>query len=652
MLVLALLGTMLLPITPAHSASKVFSTLTAQDTYNRSDLNPKYDIEQVEVGLFDNDLDQIHFWIRFKQPLTAAMFNDNQGSWAGILIDTTGDEDEEIVITTSPAATYSGDFSKVASASYRNGSKSCGALSWMDLNNNSVWLGFRVSQKCLGLPNKFRVQAYSDYISSDSNSFDYAPDAFDVIDLGDYYNPKPKATMLVPVANSTIGKTLANYSSPPENLVTLSASLRNSVATIECTTGTTGGTGTGWAANVDIPLGNYKSYLVTNYHVVSDCISRGTVNVILNNGAKTQGTLAAWDPTNDLAGIYVTDFISPLTWQGAFPLQGSWVGVIGSPKGVPGILTTGILSSESVAESIVTFTAPINPGNSGGPVFDSVGRVIAIATAKVRDSEGFGIGNGVPLLCKTVIVCPTGLTGWGSKMSNPAPANSPTPTPSTSLGSNNKKNQRIILSSEPTDTPLSRKQIGFNVTSSSGLPVNVTSTDLSICSYENRRIEIYSLGTCYLALTQEGNEFWNPAPFSSVEFRVIAKGGNNPLEAKVTLARRSWASWIETYEFVSGANPLKSNQLTYIQVKGTCNSNAKSVQPWKNTDAKGKRYPNGSRPYGLPWKCKNSGVFEGIVPISGGTRFYINDLPKSHVGTQVEFRVGQEIFEIEYVDVN
>jgi hypothetical protein len=645
---LALACGLLIPITSANAATKVFSTVTPIDTYNRPDLNPKYDIEQIEVGLFDNDLDQIHFWIRFKQPLTPAMFNDNQGSWAGILIDTTGDNDEEIVITTSPAATYSGNYSKMASASYRNGSKSCNALSWMDLDNNSVWLGFRVSQKCLGLSNKFRVQGYSDYISSDTSSYDYAPDAYDVVDLGDYYNPKPKATMQVPTATSDIGKVLSNYSSPPENLVTLSASLRNSVATVECVVGNTGGTGTGWSVKVDIPLSTYKSYMVTNYHVISDCVSRGTVNVILNNGSKVQGTLAAWDPNNDVAGIYVAEFIPPLLWQGAFPLQGSWVGVIGSPKGVPGILTTGILSSESVAESVVTFTAPINPGNSGGPVFDSVGRVIALATAKVRDSEGFGIGNGVPLLCKTVIVCPTGLTGWGSIATKAEPTPSASPSSST-FYDRNKKTQYINLSREVQDTSVSAKYISVRAKADSGLAVDALSDDLSVCDYEYDQIILYSPGSCTIYFNQEGNDYWNAASPTVLRFDVLPPSSNKSITAKITQASQTWAGYITTYEWISGSNPLKANKLTTLRISGMCTKAGRTIQPWKNTDSKGKKYPNGSRPAGSAWKCVD-GSFEGNVQISGGTRFYIVELPKSRVGTTIEYRVNQDLDFIEYVD--
>lgn len=391
--------------------------MSSIDSYNRPDLNFKYDIQRVEVGLYDSDLDMLHFWILFNQPLTSNMFNDNQGSWAGILIDTNNDEKDEIIINTL-SKSYTSNYGETASASYRNGTKSCSATSWMDLDNKTGWLGFKVSQKCLGLGNKFRVLAYADYISTDNASFDYAPDSYELIDLGDFYNPKPKITTAVPQATSLIGKKLSNYSSAPENLVNLSASLRDSVATIECIVGNSGGTGTAWSAKVDIPIATYKSYLITNYHVISDCVTRGTVDVILNDNTRLVGNLAVWDPDNDVAGIYVSKLVPALVWQGEKPVQGSWVGVIGSPKGLPGILTTGIVSSVSSVENYVTFTAPINPGNSGGPVFDSIGRVIAIATAKIQDSEGFGIGNGTPLICKVVVKCSANLNGWDSKLSD------------------------------------------------------------------------------------------------------------------------------------------------------------------------------------------------------------------------------------------
>jgi hypothetical protein len=248
--------------------------------------------------------------------------------------------------------------------------------------------------------------------------------------------------------------------------------------------------------------------------VVSDCVSRGTVDVILNNNTKVVGTLAAWDPDNDVAGIYVTNFVPPLLWQGESPVQGGWVGVIGSPKGLPGVLTTGIISSVSTVEKYVTFTAPINPGNSGGPVFDSVGRVMAIATAKVRDSEGFAIGNGVPLICEVVVKCSSSLQGWGSK----APAPTPTPTPTATIA----KLAQDIFVPEFDDVYLSKGSIVYIPFVTSYLPLSIRSLDSSVCDYVLNYIKLKKPGRCTITLDQSGSAFYAPAESKIIDFEVLA----------------------------------------------------------------------------------------------------------------------------------
>lgn len=536
----------------ANAETKVYSKSTTTDTYNRPDLNFKYDIQKVEVGLYDSDLDMLYFWILFSQPLTSAMFNDNQGSWGGILIDTNNDGTDDIVINTL-ARSYTSNYGQTASASYRNGSKTCAATSWMDLDNKTGWLGFKVSQKCLGLGNKFYVQGYADYVSTDNASYDYAPDSYELIDLGDYYNPKPKVTMSVPQTTSDLGKPLTNYSSAPENLVNLSASLRDSVATIECIVGTTGGTGTAWSAKVEIPISTYKSYLITNYHVISDCVSRGTVDVILNNNSKIIGTLAAWDPDNDVAGIYVGTYVPPLIWQGEQPVQGGWVGVLGSPKGLPGVLTTGIISSVSTTGKYITFTAPINSGNSGGPVFDSVGRVVAIATAKVRDSEGFAIGNGVPLICTVVVKCSSTLTGWGSK-------------PTVVVVETTKKYQNITTNYhtfyslpgilyivQAGATSFSKAILAF---SDSGLTLKIESLTPSICAFSSSvSLDLVRAGTCILKMSQDGNTSYYAAT-KTIQFDIQGKKSqsivttpieNQKLSSKIVKIDLSATSGLDVY---------------------------------------------------------------------------------------------------------
>ena len=660
LIVLALMGTTIFPIAPAHAAWLQYQS-SPSDVFNRTDLPPEYDILNVNFAVSDTDPDEYWFFIQFAKPVSSNLFATGLKSWAGVFLDTNNDGKLDYSLETNEKP-YSGNYEKDAVFSDRTSgepksSTRCSPKTWTNLETSANWIGFSIKKGCLSFDSTIGLQAYVDHIGDDGGQFDYAPETFWKVNVnggavaGSGTSTSSVTSGQLPAMNSKGATSINAPSTPPADLVQLAAEVTKSVVTVKCGKGV----GSGWAIQADLSSSNiadgFKSYVITNHHVIEDCLVNRNITLLLSDQREVSAYVYSWDSQNDVAGVLTSTSIPSLNWRGPTPQQGWWVAAIGSPLGFPGILTTGIVSSVNSQTTRGTTNAAINPGNSGGPVFDRQGRVIGLATAKYVNSEGFGIFHGTPLLCKNILTC-TGTNQVWSGLLPPSSSDTPKPSPSPSLGLNNKKNQRIIFSSEPADTTLSKKYIGFTVTSSSGLPVEVSSNDLSICSYEERRIELYSTGICYLALTQEGNESWNPSPFSFVEFTVLPKTGDSPLEAKITLARRSWASWIETYEYVSGANPLKSNQLTYIQVKGICNSSAKNVQPWKNTDAKGKKYSNGSRPYEAPWKCRKSGAFEGIIAISGGTKFYINDLPKSRVGTQIEFRVGQEIFEVEFVDAN
>lgn len=216
----------------------------------------------------------------------------------------------------------------------------------------------------------------------------------------------------LPVANQSFVHDLANPSSAPTDLVSLSQKISQSVVTVVCGNSL----GTGWAIKVkltdDMLASGYRSYLITNHHVVSSCLNGQTLNITLADKSQVTGKVWAWDSNDDVVGIVTSADIPPLTWQGATPLQGMWVGVIGSPLGFAGILTTGITSSVTLDPTIGTLTAPINHGNSGGPVFDREGTVIGFATAKYTNSEGFGIFYGTPLICRAVLACPLGTNAW------------------------------------------------------------------------------------------------------------------------------------------------------------------------------------------------------------------------------------------------
>ena len=216
----------------------------------------------------------------------------------------------------------------------------------------------------------------------------------------------------LPAIGASSISSLDNPGMAPTDITTLAPRISKSVVTLICGNKQ----GSAWSVNVDLTLQQkdtgFNSYLITNHHVIADCTNGNGVTIILPDKTKSEGIVLAWDESNDLAGVLTSSKIPALNWQGSAPLQGYWVGVLGSPLGIAGVLTSGLVSSIGDGTLIGTLTAPINPGNSGGPVFDRSGRVIGVATAKYVNAEGFGIFNGTPLLCKNIINCVSGSNIW------------------------------------------------------------------------------------------------------------------------------------------------------------------------------------------------------------------------------------------------
>ncbi len=63
--------------------------------------------------------------------------------------------------------------------------------------------------------------------------------------------------------------------------------------------------------------------------------------------------------------------------------------VLGSPQGLEGTVSTGILGGlRTLGDTkFLQITAPISPGSSGGPVFNNQGRVIGITTATLAKGQ-------------------------------------------------------------------------------------------------------------------------------------------------------------------------------------------------------------------------------------------------------------------------
>ena len=175
-----------------------------------------------------------------------------------------------------------------------------------------------------------------------------------------------------------------------------------SVFTIE----TSYGLGSGWVARA----GQAGSELVTNFHVIADAWSSGTVTVDIRQGDRNlKGTIARVDPNDDLAVIHVAQVLPVLRTAPARPVLAQAVMVIGSPLGLGGTVSAGVISGFRSLEGsdYIQFSAPISPGNSGGPVVDARGRVVAVASAKFEGSgvEALSLGIPVQTACSAVVAC-------------------------------------------------------------------------------------------------------------------------------------------------------------------------------------------------------------------------------------------------------
>lgn len=152
-----------------------------------------------------------------------------------------------------------------------------------------------------------------------------------------------------------------------------------------------------------------KGYILTNSHVVEDA---KRVTVTLQDGTEFEATDIIRDPKTDVAIIRLKpddlkDVDLPVAELGDSDKAeiGDWVLAIGSPFGLNGSVTSGIISGKGRApneldimyKDFIQTDAAINPGNSGGPLVDLDGRIIGINTA-IRSNTGTfgGIGFAIP----------------------------------------------------------------------------------------------------------------------------------------------------------------------------------------------------------------------------------------------------------------
>ncbi|WP_231188955.1 trypsin-like peptidase domain-containing protein [Haladaptatus sp. DYF46] len=142
-------------------------------------------------------------------------------------------------------------------------------------------------------------------------------------------------------------------------------------------------------------------HIITNYHVVKDV---DTVDVQFTQGESQVGTVVGKDPYSDLAVVSVSNrpkYAKKLPFLEQEPAVGRKVAAIGSPYGLEGSLSEGIVSgvnrfipspgSPLTIPNAIQTDAAVNPGNSGGPLMTLNKKVVGVINSGGGDNVAFAI---------------------------------------------------------------------------------------------------------------------------------------------------------------------------------------------------------------------------------------------------------------------
>lgn len=198
----------------------------------------------------------------------------------------------------------------------------------------------------------------------------------------------------------------------PDSVAGIAARVLPSVVSISTDSANGGSTGSGFVIDS-------AGYILTNNHVVEAAATAGgTISVTLSSGKTIGATIVGRDTSYDLAIVKVALTNLPaLQFGDSDKIQvGDTVIAVGSPLGLSGTVTSGIISAKNRAVTAggssgensfinaLQTDAAINPGNSGGPLVDSTGAVIGVnsAIASLGSSYGsqpgsIGLGFAIPI---------------------------------------------------------------------------------------------------------------------------------------------------------------------------------------------------------------------------------------------------------------
>lgn len=403
--------------TPAQAEEITWSNFDDNTSiYNWAEFDVEF------VGLAESAVrdDSFVIYVQFEGPIPADAYSSTVfDNYAGVGMDVNLDGNTDLYMFTEERDLITGNVIPTQVWDSNNSRfLSCDA----DYSKLTDYLiGFRLQKSCAQFGSRLGLEAFAN--DGVLDSVDFVPD------IGFFNVSIPWASGSGSIATPVVsdGETSSSFrprevnttryevdkpGSNPEDLVSLAATVTDSVVQLVCGNAA----GTGWAAD-STPSAAMKSsgeetFIVTNHHVIESCTNGSLVNGTDADGATFTARVVSYSASDDVAGLVTRHSLPSLEWLGEKPAVGWWSGVIGNPYELTGALSTGVVSQ--VGDGYFTTTAPLNPGNSGGPVFDNQGRVMGIATSKRIDSEGIGFAGSSELICEWLITCST--QAWSSNL--------------------------------------------------------------------------------------------------------------------------------------------------------------------------------------------------------------------------------------------
>ncbi|MBV9022502.1 MAG: trypsin-like peptidase domain-containing protein [Streptomycetaceae bacterium] len=172
-----------------------------------------------------------------------------------------------------------------------------------------------------------------------------------------------------------------------------------SVVTIQSAGCQDGGTGSGFVFDT-------QGHIITNNHVIASAAEGCKLTATFSDGKQANAQVVGHAQGYDVAVIKLqntgSETLTPLPLGNSDAVVvGDPTVAIGAPFGLPGTVTSGIISAKNrpVASSegqgsaasymsALQTDASINPGNSGGPLLDGSGNVIGINSAIQSSNSG------------------------------------------------------------------------------------------------------------------------------------------------------------------------------------------------------------------------------------------------------------------------